>query len=227
MVECLKLKELQNEWYHATCKATCTRIRFHAKTETFLFVFAFRPHANAYSAFSKVSVFTGNGDFRKRVWKWRLSKTETFENAALSCGRAKTETFENGVDLKTHTCGGRGLRKSISELIWLPSLKMFGWSERQAFKNLPNLLRHSEMAKYGYATFCLVGYTIYPTAGETDKLKIKSLVWVCSPVAIIVLLLWFSHAMRCAMDHTLKTESSPRKLTLAHRNVICCDCVSG
>ena len=154
-------------------------------------------------------------------------KVETFENAALSCGRAKTETFENGVDLKTHTCGGRGLRKSISELIWLPSLKMFGWSERQAFKNLPNLLRHSEMAKYGYATFCLVGYTIYPTAGETDKLKIKSLVWVCSPVAIIVLLLWFSHPMRCAMDHTLKTESSPRKLTLAHRNVICCDCVSG
>ena len=29
-------------------------------------------------------------------------KTETFENAALSCGRAKTETFENGVDLKTY-----------------------------------------------------------------------------------------------------------------------------
>ena len=48
-------------------KATSTRIRFHAKTETFLFVFAFRPHANAYSAFSKVSVFTRNGDFRKRV----------------------------------------------------------------------------------------------------------------------------------------------------------------
>ena len=37
--------------------------------------------------------------------QWRLSKTETFENAALSCGRAKTETFENGVDLKTYTCG--------------------------------------------------------------------------------------------------------------------------
>ena len=51
--------------------------------------FAFRPHANAYSAFSKGSVFTENGDFRKRVWKWRLSKTETFENAALSCGRRK------------------------------------------------------------------------------------------------------------------------------------------
>ena len=50
------------------------RIRFHAKTETFLFVFAFRPHANAYSAFSKVSVFTENV-FRKRVRKWRLSKT--------------------------------------------------------------------------------------------------------------------------------------------------------
>ena len=48
-------------------EATFTRIRFHAKTETSLFVFAFRPHANAYSAFSKVSVFTGNGDFRKRV----------------------------------------------------------------------------------------------------------------------------------------------------------------
>ena len=30
---------------------------------------------------------------------------ETFENVALSCGRAKTETFENGVDLKTYTCG--------------------------------------------------------------------------------------------------------------------------
>ena len=41
--------------------------------------------------------------------KWRLSitglKVKTFENAALSCGRAKTETFENGVDLKTPTCG--------------------------------------------------------------------------------------------------------------------------
>ena len=34
-------------------------------------------------------------------------KVETFENAALSCGRAKTETFENGVNLKTHTCGLR------------------------------------------------------------------------------------------------------------------------
>ena len=43
--------------------------------------------------FSKVSVSGENGDFRKRVWKWRLSKTET---------------FENGVDLKTYTCG-RGL----------------------------------------------------------------------------------------------------------------------
>ena len=76
---------------HTVNKATTTRIRFHAKTKTFLFVFAFRPHANAYSAFSKVSVFTGNGDFRKRVWKWRLSKTETYENTALSCG-----TGENG-----------------------------------------------------------------------------------------------------------------------------------
>ena len=78
--------------------ATSTCIRFG----TFLFVFAFRPHSNGYSAFSKVSVFTENGDFQKRVRKWRLSKTETFENAALSCGWAKTETFENGVDLKTH-----------------------------------------------------------------------------------------------------------------------------
>ena len=57
----------------------------------------------------KVETFE-NGDFRKR----RLSKTETFENAALSCGRAKTETFENGVDLKTYTCG-----RSLSKRVYL------------------------------------------------------------------------------------------------------------
>ena len=57
------------------------------------------PHANAYSAFSKVFVFTESGDFRKRVWKWRLSKTET---------------FENGVDLKTYTCGRSHLPKPVN-----------------------------------------------------------------------------------------------------------------
>ena len=134
-----------------------TRIRFHAKTETFRIVFAFRSHANAYSAFSKVSVFTENGDFRKRVWKWRLSKTglkvetfenglesgdfrkrvwkwrlsktEIFENAVLSCGRAKTETFENGVDLKKHTCG-RGLKMYDTKCgsilqEWLPVFELY------------------------------------------------------------------------------------------------------
>ena len=45
-------------------EATSTRIRFHVKTETF---------ENGFES----------GDFRKSV--------ETFENAALSCGRAKTD----------------------------------------------------------------------------------------------------------------------------------------
>ena len=42
-------------------------------------------------------VSTENGDFRKRLWKWRRLKTEIFENSWFSCGQTKTETFENGV----------------------------------------------------------------------------------------------------------------------------------
>ena len=78
-------------------KATSTRIRFHAKTETFLFVFAFRPHANAYSV-----------------------KTETFEN-----GFESGAAFENGgtvqfvIFKRSFACGRCFHMEIYRELIYL------------------------------------------------------------------------------------------------------------
>ena len=72
-------------------KTTSTRIRFHAKTETFLFVFAFRPHANAFE-----SLFESLRFHRK----WRLSKTslkvETFESGDFRKRCVVVWTGENG-----------------------------------------------------------------------------------------------------------------------------------
>ena len=71
-----------------------TRIRSSKKTHTFFIRFSFPSTRKRWVG---AAVSTENGDFRKRLWKWRLLKTETFKNASFSCGQTKTETFENGV----------------------------------------------------------------------------------------------------------------------------------
>ena len=71
--------------HYACSKAPSTRIRFHLKTQLFLYGYGFRPH-----------VSDENGHQKRNFWK-TLSRVELFENAVYpyTCGQIKTKLFEN------------------------------------------------------------------------------------------------------------------------------------